>query len=961
MPGFFSPIVDPATWTLERTGVLELPAATRYAGYRLLGVRARKTGGRLAMPALGILRKATPATGPVAVEIQVNPFPVRRVLTQLPFGCPTFYLLLPDDSGLVSFMDGDIATGGDDIGAADDVTIAMIGQDRIARHPATWTTLIDTAIGAAAGTPAPWTAFRDAVRTALVPAGEPPVILLDHTGSPRTSGDVRLRAGTDDLALSLAAADAADLQRTVERRHAADPVAVPRAHVYQGAATVTVAMRPAGDHQVALIEDGSTGVEEIVVPSTGGHVTATDLPTWFAPQFATPTTGPALAKYTRGNRIESLVNGPEFFDDLFRVLRSARNANGGFHLAGWAMFPETDLTTVRDGDPADLARTLSAAATQIAAGGGASRFLPSRHYNLQPSDSVAAAEIMAFTVLVTGILAASTAGVDFVHTDAAGAIVLIGLLIANAILTTALLQSGGRPLEPNRAAADVLDPIAGTASVLASFPAEIADNPKAPPTSDFPFSTLFTVVRRFGVHHQKLSIVKRGVDDFVGYCGGVDLNPDRLDDARHLNPHPYHDVHMRVEGPAVRDLALSFEQRWTREGSGEAPAFGTPTAASLGTPGKNVVQVARTYFKAADSSRALPFAPQGDRTINDTLLQAIAAAREFIYIEDQYFTPPDGYSDALVAKVDSGDIKRLVVTLPGITDQPFGELVRSGLITDLVDADNGRGIVRIGYPRRHYTLPDNDLRASSGRCLLTEDLAAGGGVTSTVCLGPSARLPTPPFWLAVEGELMYVNDEAVAAASPPAPAGSTRFAVVRGDSTRLIKGGAAPQGASPREHEAGAAATVVDLANIYVHAKMMIVDDVFLSVGSANINRRGLFHDGEINVFSVPERLKGEPANPVRDLRLRLWAEMLDLPERLVAPLLTDPAAAAALFDRSPLLGNRYTDIAAYPEHVMLGVNGGDGIVSTVLQFAVGAPLIAINHEKLFYGVVDPTSGLEGP
>jgi phosphatidylserine/phosphatidylglycerophosphate/cardiolipin synthase-like enzyme len=964
MPGFFSPIVDPASWTLVRTGVVDLPAGTRYAGYPLLGVRASKTGGgSLAMPALGILRKAVPSGGPVAVEIQVNPFPVRRVITQLALGCPTFYLLLPDASGLAAFMDGDTLEGGADLGTADGLTIAMAGQDRIARHPATWTASIDAAITGAAGTPAPWTPFRDAVIAALAPAAEPPVILLDHTGAPRTSGNVRLIAGADDITLSLAAADAGDLQRTVERRHAADPAAVPRAQVFQGAASVTVAMLPAGDHQLALLEGGATGVEQIVVPNTGGHVTATDLPTWFAPQFAIPAAGagPALARYTRGNLIRPLVDGPEFFDDLFRVLHSARNADGGFHLAGWAMFPDTDFTTKRDDDPATLARTLHEAAQRIAAAGGASRFLPAQFFKLQPADSVSVGETMAFSILVTGLLMASSAGVDFLHTDAAGAIVLIGLMVANAVLVSAMLHSGGRPLEPNKAAVDVLDPLNGTSALMAPFPADVTDNPRAPATWDFPFNTLFTVDRHFGVYHQKLSIVKRGVDDFLGYCGGIDLNPDRLDDARHLNAHPYHDVHARIEGPAVRDLALSFEQRWTRDGGGEQVAFATPTAASLGAPGKHVVQIARTYFKAADASRALAFAPEGDRTINDTLLQAIAAAREFIYIEDQYFTPPAAYRAALTAKVASGAIKRLVVALPGITDQPFGELVRTGLINDLVTADAGMGIVRVGYPRRHYTLPDNDLRASSGRCLLTEDLAAGGGVTSTVCLGPSARLPSPPFWLAIDGELMYVNDEAVAAGSPAVPAGNTRFAVVRGDSTRLIKGGVTPKGARPREHKAGAAATVVDLSNIYVHAKMMIVDDVFLSIGSANLNRRGLFHDGEINAFTLPERLKGDPANPVRDLRVRLWAEMLDLPERVAAPLLADPVAATALFDRSPLLGNRYTDIGAYPEHVMFGVNGGDGIVTTVLQLGVGAPLVAVDHVKLFDAVVDPTSALEGP
>lgn len=959
MTAFFSPLVDPATWTLEAADVVDLPASTRYAGYRMLGVRATKIGGRLAMPVLGILRKAPPTGAPVAIEIQVNPFPVRRVLTQLAFGCPTFYLLLPDDSGLAPFTDGDTATGGDDLGSADEVTIVMCGQDRVARHPAFWTAQIDAAIVAAAGSPAPWTVFRDAVGSALAPAGEPPVVLLDHSGAPLSGVSVRLMAGGDDLTLAVEAADAGDLQRTVARRHAADPGAVPRSRVFQGAASVTIAMLPAGDHQLALLEDGSAAANQIAVPAVGGHVTSTDLPTWFAPQFATPTglAAPALARYTRGNQLTPFVNGPEFFDDLFHELHAARNADGGFHLAGWAMFPDQAFVKPRPGDPPDFAVSLHEAAQRIADANGGSRFLPAKFYNLQPAQTVSDVEILGFSLLMMGLLVAKDA--DVVHTDAAGAFVLLGLMIANAILVSSLLQSGGAPLEPNKDAIAVLDPLDRTAARLAPFPAEVADNPMAPPTSEFPFSTIFTVIRHFGIYHQKLSIVKRGVDDFVGYCGGVDLNPDRLDDVRHLATSPFHDVHARIQGPAVRDLALTFEERWNRDGGVDGPAFATPSAASLGTPGRHVVQVARTYFRAADASRRLPFAPQGDRTINDTMLRALDAAKEFIYIEDQYFTPPAAYHAALVASVTRG-IKRLIIALPGITDQPFGELSRSALVNDLAVADAGRGIVRIGYPRRHYTLPSNGLRASSGRCLLTEDLASGGGTTSTVTLGPLTRLPLPPFWLAIEGELMYVNDEAVGAISPAVPAGSRRFAVVRGDSTRLIKGGAAPRGARPREHKAGAAATVVDLSNIYVHAKMMIVDDVFLGLGSANLNRRGLFHDGEVNAFTVPERLKADAANPVRDLRLRLWAEMLDLPERIAAPLLVDPVAATAMFDRSPLLGNRYTDILAYPEHVMFGADGGDGIVSTVLQLGVGVPIVAAQHVKLFDGVVDPTSALEG-
>ena len=962
-PGFFSPLAPLESWTLAPGGIVTPPPGMRYAGYPLLGVHATNTGpsghpGSLAMPALGILRKVSPAGGPVAVEIQVNPFPIRRAMQGLPFGCSTFYLVMQDASGLVAFMDGEMVDGAQNLGTAPEVTIVMAGQDRIARHPAAWAALIETAVADAVGAPGSWSEFRAAVETALVPAGEPPVVVLDHAGAPRTSGSVRLVAGGNDLTLSLAAADAGDLQRALARTQPG------RAPVFQGAASVTVGMLPPGDQQLALVEDGSRGADQITVPSTGGHVTTTDLADWFAPQFA----GAALPRYTRGNVIRPLVNGREYFDDLFREMHLARNPDGGLHFTGWSMQPDIDFTTKRDDDSPELARTLKAAVAGIAADGGASRLLAAQFLNLSPVNlaELAVTEVVAFTFL-TGCLLALR-GLDPITTDAGGEIVIALGAFFNGVLVNVLVGHDGAALEPNAAVLGELDPLDRTVARLAPFPADVADNPKAPPGNEFPFNPLFLLIRNFGVYHQSVAVIKRGTGDFVGYCGAVELNPNRLDDARHLAHQPFHDVHARIEGPAVRDLAVTFEQRWTREGQGD-PAFDPPTAATLGTPGANAVQIARTYFKAASPARALPFAAQGDRTINDTLLQAIAAAREFIYIEDQYFAspvrvpdglalpPPPNIADALTAAVRTGAIKRLVVAVPGVTDQPFGEAARTDLVQALMTADAGRGIVRIGYPRRHYTLPDNDLRASSGRCVLTEDMPSGGGLTLTACLGPKTRLPSPPFWVAVEGELMYVNS--VAAAGPPAPDDSVRFGVVRGSATRLIKGGVAPVGPDTPEHHAGAAATVVDLASVYVGAKLMIVDDVFLSVGSATVSRRGLFHDGELNAFTVPERLKAGAGNPVRDLRVRLWAEMLDLPETVAAPLLADPVAATALFDRSPLLGNRYTGVAAYPDHVVFSGAGASGIISLVLTTLSVLPG-AIVMSKLFDGVVDPTSALEG-
>jgi phosphatidylserine/phosphatidylglycerophosphate/cardiolipin synthase-like enzyme len=67
---------------------------------------------------------------------------------------------------------------------------------------------------------------------------------------------------------------------------------------------------------------------------------------------------------------------------------------------------------------------------------------------------------------------------------------------------------------------------------------------------------------------------------------------------------------------------------------------------------------------------------------------------------------------------------------------------------------------------------------------------------------------------------------------------------------------------------------------VYVHAKLGIVDDRWLTVGSANLNEHSLFNDSEMNVVTHDEAL-------ARATRLRLWSEHLGRP---VAELERDPA-----------------------------------------------------------------------
>lgn len=65
---------------------------------------------------------------------------------------------------------------------------------------------------------------------------------------------------------------------------------------------------------------------------------------------------------------------------------------------------------------------------------------------------------------------------------------------------------------------------------------------------------------------------------------------------------------------------------------------------------------------------------------------------------------------------------------------------------------------------------------------------------------------------------------------------------------------------------------------IYVHAKVAIVDDAWCTVGSANLNQRGMEGDSEINVQVADASL-------ARELRLRLWSEHLGLPMETLATL----------------------------------------------------------------------------
>ena len=106
---------------------------------------------------------------------------------------------------------------------------------------------------------------------------------------------------------------------------------------------------------------------------------------------------------------------------------------------------------------------------------------------------------------------------------------------------------------------------------------------------------------------------------------------------------------------------------------------------------------------------------------------------------------------------------------------------------------------------------------------------------------------------------------------------------------------------------------------IYVHAKIGIVDDAWLTVGSANLNEHSLFNDTEMNVVAHDDGL-------ARETRLRLWAEHLELPAAEVGGNTTElidrlwkPIAAEQLERRragAPLT-HRLVELPGVSRHAM--------------------------------------------
>lgn len=146
-------------------------------------------------------------------------------------------------------------------------------------------------------------------------------------------------------------------------------------------------------------------------------------------------------------------------------------------------------------------------------------------------------------------------------------------------------------------------------------------------------------------NHRKLLVI----DGKIGFAGGLNIGDEWR--PKELGGKGWHDVHLRIDGPAVRELAKLPVSTWqVHDGVNLGTRSFLPKVKPTGSYHVNVVG-SRERKKR--------------RAIRQTYLQAIRRAREYIYIANAYFLPDSGVRRALRNAVQRGVDVRVMVSKKG--------------------------------------------------------------------------------------------------------------------------------------------------------------------------------------------------------------------------------------------------------------------------------------------------------
>lgn len=339
-----------------------------------------------------------------------------------------------------------------------------------------------------------------------------------------------------------------------------------------------------------------------------------------------------------------------------------------------------------------------------------------------------------------------------------------------------------------------------------------------PPTAATPQAILDAVGRTIGSHHQK-AVVIENADGRAAFIGGVDLALGRWDTGEH-----------RPNEPRSQDGRRATE---------EAPWLGWHDVHCRVT-GPAVDDVEANFRQRWN---AHPLGGTGGHTLvpgRSTPLDPLPGASHLVQVNRTF---PAGVPSWAFVPQDTGEGGALAARLNAVRQARDHVYIEDQYLT-MYDADDYAALLASPDPLA-FTPSDPDTMAAVLRARL---------------VGPD------PVRVSILIPKQLIED--------PAFANMVLYELRRRFITFLTHG--------LTDEQKRDRLLVFHLRNAtgvptYVHAKAMVVDDIWASIGSSNLGHRSQTYDTEINCDVVDGAIDRGRRPYATDLRVRLWAEHLAL------------------------------------------------------------------------------------
>jgi phospholipase D1/2 len=375
---------------------------------------------------------------------------------------------------------------------------------------------------------------------------------------------------------------------------------------------------------------------------------------------------------------------------------------------------------------------------------------------------------------------------------------------------------------------------------------------------------------------------------------------------------PWQDVHLKIEGPAVSDLTVNFVLRWNSVNSKPRLAL-PPGPSSYAKPGTCQIQMLRSASGKMVTSETNSVTKDEQARLHNKLthnhihhaiVSLIEKADHFIYIENQFFVSAFGtlrYGDntpeassrvAIESATAWSPNAGLTRIMPGDSKAPPANLVCTALGNKLRSV-----IMNMGNPA-----PDG--KSSKFHIYITLPVHSEGMIND----------PSVMTQVHYTMQSLVFGSQSLINRTRRAILARKLFDKKDTDYLRAFNDANFEYESIPIT-DCWAYITLLNLRNhaqlgnryvteqIYIHTKMIIVDDRYAMVGSANINDRSLLgdRDSEIAVLMLDKQdaltdigaIDGTQLTrkSARDLRMAVWTKIFGSAAGELADAIKRPAA----------------------------------------------------------------------